>query len=490
MRAIRGLTLAVVAVAVLVIVPVAHAGGPGNWTQVTGNDLPGLTEVSLVRTPDGVLHAVWTGSVTRRDVFHRGITAGGRSATATDIVLSTPTGGFENPAIVLEGTHLRAFIPGIYYNGVQQVNALFTQTSDLSGSSWTSSPAIVTLDGQVYGSSVRAVVTSGGTSLQTWRATSGVWTHAGLSSAPGPGEYNNAVLGGNGYYSNLREDVGDHTVWLAWWALPSLAHDKGVWVNMVNPANGNPLAAPIHLPGSSVSYGGAQQSVSPDTAMPMVARPLGGGVYVAAPTGYPTARGVRVWKLTNVAGAIQTGFVNVASGTAGKDNVALTATPDGRLWVLWTQRATSGAFSVYARRSNKAAAVWGATVRVAAPKSVYDVYRLAADGQATRVDVLAQFGISSAPATGGWHTQILPGLSLGSSRTSLKAGVRYRLTFKVRDAGDPVKGAVVKLGGATGKTGAAGNVTLTVGPFRAGTQTATAAMGGYVKASVKLRVTR
>jgi hypothetical protein len=487
------LTLVLVLTLLVAFVPAALAGKPGSWTQVTGDGLNNSTELGLARTPDGLLHVVWaaptpgsspsaTTSVLQRTVAQNG------TLSPTSPVVQDWVGPVQDPALVQDSVkhYLLAFISG-HMSLTNSGYGMFAAASQDGGATWTpASP--VGAPGMGYGSRPRVLMTDNRQLLEVFCGTLGVFVHANVTTDP-PFEYNNAPLGGIGDYANLAQDQGPdvHPVWIAWYRVPGPGADPGVWVNTVDPVTGAPVNTPFHLPGSSVSFQGAQQSASPDSTVPLVSRP-GGGVYAAFGVGYPSVKTVRVWKLTYPGGTMTASAMDVASGGATKDNVALAVDPNGRLWAFWTQQTGAGS-TVYARRSNPAATVWGATVKVAVPKAVYDIFRLAADAQAGRADLFGQFGLSG-PGTAAWHTQVLPGLSLDPSKARLKAGKRYRLTFKVRDAGDPVKGSLVKVGKAKAKTGANGIVTLTVGPFRAGKVKASATAGGYVKAIALLTVRR
>lgn len=475
--------LVLTAALVFALTPSARAGGPGMWTQVTGGDLSNITQVDLARTADGVLHVVWAAPYGRTSVLHRAIGSNGAMGAPTTVVQGWSTA--QDPAIMLDGAGLRVFAAGIRTLNPGD-DGLYTATSDVTGAVW-GATAMISNAHSVYASPVRAVTAANGKTLVAWSGTSGVWVLWDTGGSRQTREYNNAQIGGTGYYPNLAADsAGLQRVWLAWWPLPDAAHDKGIWVNEIDAATGTPIGAALHLPGSSVSFNGRQESISTDTAVPLVAR-VGGGVYAAGPVGYPSAKWVRVWKLDEVGGAPSATSVAVASGDAAKDNVALAAAPDGRLWVLWTQRTLNG-LVVHARRSNATASTWGAAVTLAVPKAAYEVYRLAAGAQAGRLDLLAHLGVGSGAGT--WHTQILPGLSLQSSKKVLKAGTRYKLTFSVRDAGAPVAGASVKAGRATAKTNSAGKAVLSIGPFKPGVVKVTATAPSYAKAGMTLSVKR
>ena len=78
---------------------------------------------------------------------------------------------------------------------------------------------------------------------------------------------------------------------------------------------------------------------------------------------------------------------------------------------------------------------------------------------------------------------MLPGLTLAASPAKVRRGGTTTVRFTVRDAGDPVKGAKVKAGGASGTTDSRGRVKLDL-PGKA--VTATATHSGYTKAAKRL----
>jgi uncharacterized membrane protein len=77
-----------------------------------------------------------------------------------------------------------------------------------------------------------------------------------------------------------------------------------------------------------------------------------------------------------------------------------------------------------------------------------------------------------------WHQRLLPGLTL---KAKPKQGA---IVLTVRDAGDPVKGARVRAGGKSAKTGANGKATI---ELKAGGYKATAAKKGYASAAKRAR---
>jgi hypothetical protein len=467
----------------LAVAPAVSAGGPGQWSQVTASGLSNIRQVSLARTPDGILHVAWAGpGYSATQILERSISPAGTLLTDAQPVLPAST-SIGDPALLAGGGTMWAFFAGFFVGGRDGL-----AYSALNGGLW-SIPTLATSAGAAYLATPSVVQAADGTLFEAWDSESGVFVHRGLLSATAPIEFNNVDPGPTGYYTNLASETGTSRIWLAWSRIPDALHPgtNGVWVRMVDPATGAPVGAAYRLPGSTTAFNGAPEFVIMQSRTPMVGRPTGGGVYVAYPTGYPTTQGVRLWKLgTDAGGSTPTSTsVAVAAGSAVKDDVAVAADPAGRLWVLWTQNGGSRT-AVYARRSNAAATVFGAPVTVLVPAGTTSVWRLVAAAQAGRVDVLAHLERDGASAT--WHTQLLPGLSVTVSKATLKAGTKYSLVVTVKDAGTAVAGAKVKIASRVGKTNASGKATLKVGPFAHGSVAVTVSGTGYAIVATHLRV--
>jgi hypothetical protein len=118
--------------------------------------------------------------------------------------------------------------------------------------------------------------------------------------------------------------------------------------------------------------------------------------------------------------------------------------------------------------------------------SAYDVD--ASPIGATALDAFGVFALNDGSPQATFTRRILAGLTLVAKGTPHR-GKAGKLTFSVLDAGDPVKGAKVKAGGASGKTGANGKVTLSVRPTGR-SLTAHATRSGYTAAARRLKVKR
>ena len=204
----------------------------------------------------------------------------------------------------------------------------------------------------------------------------------------------------------------------------------------------------------------------------------GGGMYLGYVTGTNQFQGSpALWRVGAPAAL-------VLGGQRGAQNVGVAPAPGGRLWMFWTRNGR-----VRATRTNATATRFGAVVSPRPPAGATTLYRVTGEGSRGPLDALALYDGSS--ALGYWHQRIRPGLTLRPPPTSVAAG--KHATFTVTDAGDPVKGAKVrvKFGGkvSEGSTAANGMVKLAVPPAtRPGRYRAVGTRSGYARATARLRV--
>ena len=457
-----------VAVAVLVLAAAAAPSAQAApWKRVTTPDGSSTDQVGLARTADGVLHVAWhhpTGPNTE-DLLHTAISKAGQVG-ATSPVQSGWT-GFTNTALVVEPGGLRAFWGGFRTTDSSDAqNETNTARSGDGGASWALQPgSVVPLGAQSYASSTAATVKSDGSTLQAFAGTLGTWVHAGLSPATPNHDYQ-APLGPYGYDPNLATDAGNRTV-LAWYS--NAAGHLGVQVQDVGP-DGAPAGAASTMPNT----GDMQVGMLGRT--PLVAR-RGGGLYVAYPTGYPTANRVRLWRV----GAGSAALIGSA-GNANSPAVAAAAAGDGRLWVAWTKG--FGDPDVLARRSNKSGTKFGAVVNGGHPKEALQAYKLDASASGGSLDVLGNFNIDTSATAVTSYRRLLPGLTIQTKRGKRRNG-RRAVRFTVRDAGAAVSGAKVKAGGRSGTTNGKGRVTLRLKPGKR--VKATVTRSGYTAATKRVK---
>ena len=311
--------------------------------------------------------------------------------------------------------------------------------------------------------------------VQAWDQAGSARVHAGASAALTSYEYEG---GSNCNDTNIATDPSG-SLWFASWSSIS-STTNGVRVARVDPATGAMLAGPWTLPGSTTNNEyGSHSFAAMSQRTPMTAR-TSGGIYAAYPTGYPTANVIRLWRL-DAAGPSGPRAVTSTSG-GEKRTVALTAeaTDPYRLWVVWTE--TSGGRTVLkARRSNASGTAFGATVTRALPSGSQWLAKLSASGGVGRCDVVAL--IQQSTGWGQYHTQLLPGLTLTRSPTSIRVKRKATVKFRATDAGAPVAGATVTIGGRSAKTNASGYASVAVGPYKTKrTLTARVSKPGYVAA--------
>jgi len=164
----------------------------------------------------------------------------------------------------------------------------------------------------------------------------------------------------------------------------------------------------------------------------------------------------------------------VAAGSGIKQQVAVAADPNGRVWVGWRDADTG---ELRLRRSNGSDG-FGAVVSTAIPASQDTMYNLDLAAQDDRTDVVVRTTKGSAVSL--FHTQMFPGLSVEATS---KGG---RVTVLVSDAGDPVAGSNVSVGGRLLQTGADGRVEI---KLPSGSYDVTASKNKYVGATTRVRVT-
>jgi hypothetical protein len=176
----------------------------------------------------------------------------------------------------------------------------------------------------------------------------------------------------------------------------------------------------------------------------------------------------------------------VATVRAGARTPAIAATPDGRLWVAWSAKGR-----IWARRSNRARTIWGATTSIPVKSHTDTVYKLALSAQNGVLDLLAAFSPSSTGDVQTWHSQIDPGLKVVTHPSTVRVpkGHGFKLKITVSDAGSAVAHATLTAAGHHVHTGAHGTASITLGPFKRPTSLhVTAVKTGYAPGTATVRV--
>ncbi len=461
----RALGAAALAIA-LAICPAADAAAPGQWKAIAeGPGAPGpASQPALHRTPDGVLHVAWIHTTAPLDqsLLERTISAAGDVQAGGRIIVAHWV-DLADAAFLDEPGGPRVFFGG--QQTTQTGSPLGVQTATPAGAGW-GPPAQLT---DTYGI-LGAAQPRGGVPLLAFQSLSRVAARAGLAPAAPLSIF---ASGLTDISPNVVADASGRAavVWCAFGAAGG-----GIHVQQADTATGAPLGPAAVMPGSLVTYAGGRHSTCvlqtvASRRMPAVAR-AGGGLFVAASSGYPTLDRVLVWRV----GSPSAATVASRPGTSHVEP-QLAAAPDGRVWAAWIERAPGSAPVIVARRSNRAVTTFGAPVRVRAPGG-WSSDAFGASATAARLDVVAQLGQPSG-ARSVRHTVALPGLTLKRVRVARRAGGRRAVTYRVLDAGDPVRGARVRAGRVRGLTSSSGNVTLVL----TGSLRATATNRGYTAAA-------
>ncbi|HTE74842.1 MAG TPA: hypothetical protein VK640_16820 [Actinomycetes bacterium] len=463
--------------AALVVGPalVAQAGGPGRWTTLSTGSMTSIDRADLARTPDGRLQVAYSYRTAAGEdqIGHLAVSATGATAVGSHPV-GPALGSLVNDPQVVQGpgSELRLVYSGI---GTGFAGELFSSVS-LDGGAAFGAPGRIGTEKTAYASSGTSAVVAGGTLWSSWATTDTLYLHQGISDAVPDVSFDNPSTPGGSvccaYFTTLARDAANESVWLAWYSNSS---QQGTFVRQVSPA----LGAIAKVPGSTVQFGGATNSLAPDQAVALTGRSGAGGTYTAICKGYPTCGSVSVWKV----GSSSTLAV---PGSKDAKRIGVAAAPGGRLWVFWW---ASGTRTVKAVRTNAAVTKFGAvrSVRLPAVGTVWNTVGDAANG---RLDLVVSFDPEASGGPRLLHTQVLPGLKVAASPRKWDNAGAKSVTFTVSDAGLPVKGAKVKVGSRSDTTDAKGKVTLTFpAGFDTGRKKAVATRTGYFRGVVTLRIT-
>jgi hypothetical protein len=297
-------------------------------------------------------------------------------------------------------------------------------------------------------------MTSSGSPIFAWGITGSLLVHTGVNSSTADLDVNKD--GKCCYYDpDLATDSATGETFVAWYS--NADGEYGTWVQRVAPS----LGAKTFVPGSADDG----DAIQPRNRTQIASRIGAPGVYVAYCNGYPTCKQARVWR-------VGSGKSMVVGRDGDVESVGLSAGPGGRLWVFWQDNDGD----VYkATRSNAAATRFGAIVKVKPPKGTSSLWRVAGEGSRGNLDLLAHVSTGSSIAT--WHTQVRPGLTL-------KCRGGKAISCTVSDAGDPVGGAKVKIGGQTLTSNSKGKVSVNL---PAGTFVAKATKSGFTPASTRVK---
>jgi hypothetical protein len=450
---------AVTVVGLLAFATSAGAGPRGQWTRLPGTVL-NFAEPGLARTPDGVLHVLYTReNGSKQDLIHVAVSPAGK--VGGDTVALGGWASMSHPDLLrMPDGSLRAFFGGIRStNAGETNNAMNTATAPAAGGPWTLKSGKAAQATYAYATGVAgAGLAKDGTPISTWSGTPGLGFHYGIDPTTADGKI--AQSGCCLYTPDVAVDAASGQAWVGFYSNETAG--PGVYVNAIGPAGaqGGRRLAPGSVTGKDSIYPGNRTSLS--------GRIGAGGVYLFYGRGYPTFATLALWK-------VETGKAQIVIPAKGNEHANVAPAPDGRLWLMWEQSGT-----IYAARTNGAATRVGA-VNAIKPPGGASIYRLNGEGSAGPLDLIANMQAAGGQAL--WHQQVWPKLSLTAS--SRGAGKGRAIVFRVLDAGDPVGGATIKAAGKSLKTRADGSASLK--QAARGRVSATATKAGYASASLTVR---
>lgn len=465
----------------------AVAGTPGHWKPLSG-PLPGTGSYpDLLRTADGRLHVAWAQSGATSGLLHRAVTPAGAIGPPSAVV--TGYAGVTPPGMLAEGAGLRIlFGAKRTVASDEPIQGIVTSASGNGGATWSAPQPTTPCCSQqgTHAGLISAVRLGDGTPL-TFSSGSAfsIVAHRGLNpSTPLVSYYDTlqptfgTVLGA----AAARDLKSGVTIV----AFQSTAGPRdGVHVIGVNPASGGPQGPPFTLPGLGPGGGGGP-FVSSSQPTRIAAR-AGGGLFVAHADSAASKGRTLLWPLGERRAQV------LGRGGGSQDDATVAATPDGRLWVAWTEKKPGKAVRVVVRRSNPKVTRFGAPVTISAPNRTQDIYALDASAQALRLDLVATVGALGGGAIrySHQHTQVLPPLALSATPRSFRGGGNQRVEFRVTDVGVPVPGATVRAASRSDKTDKQGHTVLKLqGPAAGGRIPVSARKAGYRGDRVVLDVRR
>ncbi|MDO8731122.1 MAG: hypothetical protein Q7L55_00865 [Actinomycetota bacterium] len=468
------LTVALAAAIAAGTAPAALAA-PGDWTQVSqissATRYPAVANIAepTIAWFGSSLQVIWPQKQSSsKEAYSTAILgADGRITTAARPVFAEWDTITKNPTLISLGGQRFLSFSGL--NAGRTGAQYFANSGD--GVTWDVSTGSMSETQSAYASYGSDAIDNAGTPVWVGNpgTTTGIRWHVGTSpSNPAPagsdGKY--SLAGCCGYDAAAARDEATGGVYAAFYSNSSATTENGVQVGQILPGSTGWRQAP----GSAQIENGHASSSDPDQQIAMVGRP-GGGVYAAYGMGYPTKKAIRILNVI-------TGATLDLPRTSGVSSIALSAEPDGRLWMTWREGT-----KVMAVHTNAAATRLGAVGNWGAPGGTENLWKSAIAGASGGASIV--FTATTQNAINVWHTQVTRTLSVTAAPSSVRRG--GHVTFTVTDAGDPVAGAQVRFGARNATTNAAGKATISA-PGSRGRVQATARKGVYNPGTTSVRV--
>lgn len=461
----------------LALPAVAGARTAGRWAQVSPSaGQHGVTQPWLLRVAGGTLLVAYDDPTGAGSILTSTISPAGDIGQGPKI--ADGYASVSDPAVIAGASGLTAFFGGIHTTDTTDPNQnLNYGTAPSAAGPWTVPPGSVasanSADDNAYGSPVSAAALADGTPLQAWASTLGLFVHRGFDQTVPEQNFQGQLGACCAYDAQLALDGSTGAPAVAWYSNAPGKH--GVWYQAFDPATTAATGTPVNVPETSVG----DQGLDLRGRIPFTSCAGQAGLWVAAQVGAPSQSKVVLWK----AGA--SGATTLDDGDGQVRNVALSCGPDGRLWVAWIR---SNPLQLSVVRSNPERTEFGAPAVIDLPDGSTDSFRLAASAQANLLDVVGTLGDSSNAAVQG--IQVQPALEIAVRSTfSVRRGGTATVKATVTDAGDPVRGVVLRLAGHSAKTNKKGVATVKLRRQRRTRKyKLTASLRGYTRAVARPRV--
>ncbi len=279
------------------------------------------------------------------------------------------------------------------------------------------------------------------------------------------------TTGATGPAGEAADDAGNgdfYGGWAQFFSSPS--KDDGIYVKNLS-TNGPVIKAPGTGTNSSNTAGFSALSMASSNTHP--------GVFMAYCSNASPCK-VQFWKIGS-----KTALTPPQS--ADPYTEAVSAGPDGRMWIAWYNESNS---KVYVVRTNKADNRLGPVQVYSTPCFEHGFVSLSS-GSWGRLDIALVCYPNTGPASAVLATQSIVPLSVSPGKVTIKNTSSNAVTFKVTDVGDGVPGAVVKVDGHTAKTSTTGTATISFPKgSKTGTFTVTVTALNYVTAHAKIAIVK
>ena len=320
-------------------------------------------------------------------------------------------------------------------------------------------------------------------SAGAYSSTDHITVHHGIEAVPptdppASPDLQLAPTNGDAYNTSVARDLKTNVTYAIWYSAANDKANQGIRAAEIWPAQSAPMApAPL----STVQFQGATESSNSLQDVGITGR-IGGGVWAVYSSGYPSPHTLVLWKVgTTTKLTLRTsGEVQYPTVSAG---------PGGRLWVSWIEGT-----QIRAVRTDPAVTTWGVVRTLNAPDSNDGgPVHVVGDGQLGPFDAVINSGGKPLTKGGNATSQIYSARIYEALKVTATRGISYKrggtVTVTVSDAGLPVLGVTVVVGGKAKTTNRFGQVTYAVAPLTAkGAHSVVATADGWYPGKTVFRV--